>query len=59
MFNFRNPLIVIFVIGLAGYFIYDNWLAAIVELTPKYVFELAAWTWFSWIGWWSLQRISR
>lgn len=57
--SIRNLFWGLIVAAIAGYFIYDAYLAAIIETTPKYVFELAGWTWFSWAGWWLLQRISR
>lgn len=45
-------------IGL-GYLVYDAWLRALIDPVPAHVWQLAGWTWFSWAGWFSLQRLTR
>lgn len=57
--NIRNLFWSLIVASITGYFIYDTYLVEIIDKTPKYIFELASWTWFSWAGWYALQRISR
>lgn len=57
--SFRSLFLGLIIAAVAGYFIYDAYLSEILDKTPKYIFELASWTWFSWAGWYLLQRISR
>lgn len=57
--SIRDLFFWLIVAVIAGYFIYSVYLQEIIDSTPTYVLELASWTWFSWAGWYVLQRISR
>ena len=45
--------------ALAAFLAYDLLLREFVGQVPRHVFELAAWTWALWAGWYLLQKISR
>lgn len=59
MRGLRNLLLLVGVVGAAGYFVYDSWIAELVSETPEHVWHLAGWSWVCWLAWHALQRLSR
>ena len=55
----RDLLLVAVTVGAVSYLVYDQWLRSLIEPVPGYVWELVGWSWFVWVGWYGLQRLSR